>query len=156
MTGDVPIDPPLVPAHGREGWLSISPRDDEGRAALAGLTREPIPGPQWPDLGAVRRLLPSDFVFDHEAVTLEIDLDIDEHGLVVAAEPVDVPMSRSEFLHALLPGLKLDDPYGPTGTVAQAVALSHIGQHFTPAEMDGVPVPVRGFRVVVSLRATDL
>ncbi|MES2523795.1 MAG: hypothetical protein V4617_13905 [Gemmatimonadota bacterium] len=143
-------------AAAREGWLNVSPHEETGRNALALLSRQPVPGPQWPDLDAVRRLLPADFEFDHDAVNVEVELDIDERGLVVAAAPVDVPMSRGEFLHALLPGLKLDDPYGPTGTVAQAVALSHVGQHFEPAEMDGEPVAVRGFRVAVGVRASDL
>jgi len=136
-------------------FINVSPADEDGATALLALTRLPAPDAGWPDWKRIRALLPADFALEHEPTNVLVELDIETTGTVVRARPVEVPMTRNEFLHAIIPGHDAQD-HGNAVVLADAVARAHLQQHFSPAELDGVAVPVRGFRVGVGVSSRQL
>ena len=137
-------------------FINVSPADEDGATALVGLTRLPAPLEGWPDWTRIRTLLPRDFALEHDPTNVLVELDIDTTGTVVRAKPVEVPISRHEFIHAIIPGHSHEEGHSPAAVLAAAVARAHLHEHFSPAELDGVAVPVRGFRVGVAVGAREL
>jgi hypothetical protein len=137
-------------------FINVSPADEDGATALVALTRLPAPDVGWPDWKRIRKLLPVDFTLEHDPTNVLVELDIDTDGTVVRAAPVEVPISRNEFFHAIIPGHSHAEGNGSTSVLADAVARVQLHQGFSPAELDGVAVPVRGFRVGVAVSSREL
>jgi hypothetical protein len=140
----------------RSKFLNVSPADEDGATALMALTRLPAPDVGWPDWARIRALLPADFALEHDPTNVLVELDIDTDGTVVRAAPVEVPISRHEFFHAIIPGHSPAEGNGAASILADAVARAQLHQGFSPAELDGVAVPVRGFRVGVAVSSREL
>ena len=137
-------------------FINVSPADEDGATALLALTRLPAPDAGWPDWKRIRALLPPGFSLEHDPTNVLVELDIDTTGTVVRATPVEVPISRHEFIHAIIPGHSHAEGHSAAAVVADAVARAQLHQHFSPAELDGVAVPVRGFRVGVAVSSREL
>ena len=137
-------------------FLNVSPADEDGATALVTLTRLPAPDEGWPDWKRIRASLPPHFTLEHDPTNVLVELDIDTDGTVVRASPVEVPISRNEFFHAIIPGHSHAEGNSPASILADAVARAQLHQGFSPAELDGVAVPVRVFRVGVAVSSREL
>ena len=137
-------------------FLNVSPADEDGAKALTALTRLPAPDEGWPDWKRIRASLPSGFALEHDPTNVLVELDIDTDGTVVRASPVEVPISRNEFILAIIPGHSPGEGSSASIVLADAVARAQLHQGFSPAELDGVAVPVRGFRVGVAVSSREL
>ncbi len=148
--------------------------DDDFEAALRELLtldRIPLPTFREPPWAAIRAALPPGTELPNGPVHVLVDLDIDEHGLVVRAEVGEAPADVVAFKvchperSAGNAGAKSKDlrdgewtsapPTAPP-TIARVIAAAHLGARFTPAIRGGQPVAVRRFRMGIEVGPEQL
>ncbi len=156
--------------------------DDDFEAALRELmTLDQIPLPTFrePPWAAIRAALPPDTVLPDGPVHVLVDLDIDEHGVVVRAEvgeaPADVgnviavcvdaqgtvipSAARGHLQGGVIPSAARDlrgRVQASAPTIARAIAAAHLGARFTPGIRGGQPVAVRRFRMGIEVGPGEL
>ena len=160
--------------------------DDDFEAALRELLtldRIPLPTFRAPPWEAIRAALPQGTELPDGPVHVLIDLDIDEHGVVVRAEVGEAPedvgnviavcvdaqgtvipsATRVDLQDGVIPSAARDlrdrdRASAPTiaRAIARAIASAHLGARFTPGIRGGQPVAVRRFRMGIEVGPEEL
>jgi hypothetical protein len=129
---------------------------------MQSLSRLPLPLFRTPPWQRIRELLPMERQLLEQPVQVLVVLDLDASGVVVAAEVGEVPEAlNTARAVAICVGIdgravvsaELD---GAPEDVALAVTRAFIGERFSPAERDGVPVAFKQFRMSIGIRPEDL
>lgn len=126
-------------------------------AELQTLTKAPLPLGEWPPWSRIRAALPADLPLPDEMQHVLIDLELDAEGQIVAASvghrpaALDGKVVVAECVDEEGRGIVREPATELLAPLAEIVAAAHVGGRFTPAELDGVAVPVRLLRVGIEL-----
>lgn len=130
---------------------------------LQSLSRQPMPVfANWPPWSRIQAALPLHCELPTQLVNALVDLEIDSSGVVTYAAVGHRPpiLSDTEVVAACIgsdgrPVIQPPIADAPLA-LAEAVAAAHVGERFTPAERNGVPVAVRLVRVGVGIAPGQL